>query len=57
MKAVRELKLSQRQVVTLALEGFSHGEIADMLGITENNATVRFARAKAALQDLLKGQR
>lgn len=48
-QAVRELPLTQRQVVTLALEGFSHKEVADALGISINNATVRFARAKEQL--------
>lgn len=50
LEAVRALPLNLRQVTTLALEGFSHREIAETLGITENNATVRFARAKDALR-------
>ena len=50
LDAVRTLPLGLRQVTTLALEGFSHREIAEALGITENNATVRFARAKEALK-------
>ncbi len=48
-RAVRELPLMQRQVVTLALEGFTHREVAYALGISINNATVRFARAKEQL--------
>ncbi len=50
LAAVRELPLNLRQVTTLALEGFSHREIAEALGISENNAMVRFSRAK----DILK---
>ncbi|WP_262689497.1 RNA polymerase sigma factor [Kordiimonas aestuarii] len=48
--AVRALPLNLRQVTTLALEGFSHREIAETLGISENNAMVRFSRAKEALK-------
>lgn len=50
LAAVRGLPLPLRQVTTLALEGFSHREIADALGISENNAMVRFSRAKAELK-------
>ena len=50
LTAVRALPLNLRQVTTLALEGFSHREIAETLGITENNAAVRFNRAKEALK-------
>jgi len=50
LEAVRGLPLNLRQVTTLALEGFSHREIAETLGISENNAMVRFARAKEALK-------
>ncbi|WP_417449699.1 RNA polymerase sigma factor [Kordiimonas sp.] len=48
--AVRALPLNLRQVTTLALEGFSHREIGDALGISENNAMVRFSRAKETLK-------
>ncbi len=52
--AVRALPLPLKQVTTLALEGFSHREIADALGISENNAMVRFSRAKAALKETMQ---
>jgi len=55
-KAVRALPLALRQAVTLALEGFSHAEIADTLGVTTNSISVRLNRAKAALKALLGGQ-
>lgn len=55
--AVRQLPLSLRQAVTLALEGFSHAEIAQTLGITANSVGVRLNRAKAALKkELGEGQ-
>lgn len=47
--AVRALPLGLRQAVTLALEGFSHAEIAATLGISVNNVAVRLHRAKSAL--------
>ncbi|MFC4348459.1 RNA polymerase sigma factor [Kordiimonas lipolytica] len=54
LSAVRGLPLPLKQVTTLALEGFSHREIAEALGISENNAMVRFSRAKAALKDSMQ---
>jgi len=54
--AVRALPLTQKQVVTLALEGFNYGEIAETLGITENNAMVRFNRAKSELSQVLSNK-
>lgn len=47
--AIRALPLASRQTVTLALEGFSHQEIAEALGITVNNVAVRVSRAREAL--------
>lgn len=52
-QAVRGLPLGLRQAVTLALEGFSHREVAQTLGITENNVGVRLNRARAALHAVL----
>lgn len=53
--AVQKLPVNLKMVVTLALEGFSPDEIADVLGIGVSAASVRLHRAKAALQDLLRG--
>lgn len=54
--AVRSLPLSLRQPVTLALEDFSHKEIADTLGISADNVAVRLSRARQALKKLLSGR-
>ena len=51
--AVRALPLNLRQTVTLALEGFSHQEIADTLGASVNNIAVRLNRARKALKTVL----
>lgn len=47
--AVQDLPLGIRQVVVLTLEGLSNAEVADIVGITENNVAVRLTRARAAL--------
>ena len=47
---VRELPLGGRQVLTLALEGLSHAEIAEVLGLSENAVAVRLHRARATLK-------
>lgn len=54
--AIRQLKLEQRQVITLALEGMSYQEMADILCLSTNLVGVRLQRAKTALSQLLKVQ-
>ena len=51
--AVQALPLGLRQVVVLTLEGLSNAEVADIVGITENNVAVRMTRARAELTRLL----
>jgi RNA polymerase sigma factor (sigma-70 family) len=51
--AVWELPLGLRQVVVLTLEGLSHAEVADIVGISENNVAVRMTRARAELRRVL----
>ncbi|WDE06462.1 RNA polymerase sigma factor [Thalassomonas viridans] len=53
-RAIRQLKLEQRQVITLALEGMSYQEMADILCISVNLVGVRLQRAKTTLNQLLK---
>ena len=57
MRALHALPPATRQVLTLALEGLSRAEIAEVLGITDNNAGVRLLRARRALQDEMGDQR
>ena len=52
--AVLQLPLPLRQVLTLTLEGLSQREIAEVLGITENNVAVRSTRARQQLRELLR---
>lgn len=42
-----------RQAVTLALEGFSHQEIAIVLDIEANAVDARLSRARRRLRELL----
>ena len=51
--AVQALPVGLRQVVVLTLEGLSHAEVADIIGISENNVAVRMTRARAELTRLL----
>ena len=53
--AVRRLPLGQRQVVVLALEGFSQREIGEALALEENTVTQRLSRARRQLQQWLGG--
>jgi len=55
-QAIRSLKLDQRQVLTLALEGMSYQEMADTLAISVNLVGVRLQRAKAAVTQQLAMQ-
>lgn len=48
---VARLPLIFRQVVSLALEGLSNGEISQVLGISEGNVAVRLTRAKKQLRE------
>lgn len=50
MSAIQSLPLTQRQIIVLMLEGLSHAEMAEVLGITENNVGVRLNRARKALK-------
>lgn len=53
MEAVRQLPVVQRQVVVLALEDMDYAQIAQVLGITENNVGVRLNRARTTLRKLM----
>ncbi len=54
--AIRRLPLGLRQVILLVLEGLSHKEIGDVLGLSNGNVAVRATRARRALADALAGR-
>jgi RNA polymerase sigma-70 factor (ECF subfamily) len=51
--AIPRLPLGQRQVLVLALEGLSHREIGEVLGLRENAVAVRLTRARQSLREQL----
>ena len=54
LAAVQELPASYRAVFNLyAIEGFSHKEIGEMLGITESTSRSNLVKARTKLQDML----
>lgn len=53
MHALQKLPVAARQVLTLSFEGLDRSEIAEVLGITENNTGVRLMRARRLLQEEL----
>ncbi|WP_162053861.1 RNA polymerase sigma factor [Pontibacter pamirensis] len=57
MELLRTLPSGYRAVFNLyAIEGYSHKEIADMLGITEGTSKSQLSKARAMLQRRLTGQ-
>ena len=57
LKAVQKLTFSYRSVFNLyVLEGFSHKEIADQLGITESTSRSNLVKARIKLKELLIGK-
>lgn len=58
LMAVQELSPGYRAVFNLyVIEGYSHKEIAGMMGISEGTSKSQLARSKAILQQLLKGKK
>ncbi|MEM9459398.1 MAG: sigma-70 family RNA polymerase sigma factor [Myxococcota bacterium] len=49
-RAIEQLPLSLRQVVTLRLENLSYAEIGKVLGLTQKNVSVRLTRARKRLR-------
>jgi RNA polymerase sigma factor (sigma-70 family) len=51
--AIQSLPVTHRQMIVLILEGLSHAQMAEVLGITENNVAVRLNRARNMLKGAL----
>ncbi len=57
LKAMEELPEGGRIVFSLyLLEGYDHGEISQILGITESTSKSQFMRAKRRVQDILRNE-
>lgn len=55
-KAVQKLDKIDKAIIFYQLEGFSHREISENLGISEGNARVKLNRAKEKLKEIIKNQ-
>ena len=54
LRLIRQLPAGYRAVFNLyAVEGYSHAEIAELLGISEGTSKSQLSRARAALQEQL----
>jgi RNA polymerase sigma factor (sigma-70 family) len=55
LKAIQQLPFGYRTVFNMfVLEGFSHKDIAEKLGITEGTSKSQLAKAKETLKEILK---
>jgi len=50
MQGMRTLPVGQRQVLSLVLEGLSHREVGEVLGLSENAVGVRLHRARQGIR-------
>jgi len=56
-EAINQLRKFDRAIVLLYLEQFSYNQIAEVIGISESNVSVRLVRIKKKLKELLnRGQ-
>jgi RNA polymerase sigma-70 factor (ECF subfamily) len=54
VESIQLLPIPQREAIVLAFEGFSYGEMADILGISANAVMLRCQRAKSALKSIME---
>ena len=52
--SIQKLPIPQREAIVLCFEGFSYGEMGDVLGISTNAAMLRCQRAKASLKSMME---
>jgi RNA polymerase sigma-70 factor (ECF subfamily) len=57
IRSIQKLPLPQREAIVLSFEGFSYGEMGEVLGISTNAAMLRCQRAKSSLKEMMgRGQ-
>lgn len=54
VESIQLLPIPQREAIVLCFEGFSYGEVAEILGISSNAAMLRCQRAKTALRSIME---
>ena len=52
--SIQKLPIPQREAIVLCFEGFSYGEMADILGISANAVMLRCQRAKSTLKSIME---
>lgn len=52
--SIQLLPIPQREAIVLCFEGFSYGEMADILGISSNAVMLRCQRAKSTLKAIME---
>ena len=55
-RAVQKLEKIDKAIIFYQLEGFSHKEIGESMGISEGNARVKLNRAKEKIKEIIKNQ-
>jgi RNA polymerase sigma-70 factor (ECF subfamily) len=53
IRSIQKLPIPQREAIVLCFEGFSYGEVGQVLGISTNAAMLRCQRAKATLKTMM----
>jgi RNA polymerase sigma-70 factor (ECF subfamily) len=53
MNAIWQLPLIQRQIITLYLDGVKQQDIAEIVGMSENNIAIKITRTKKSLAQLM----
>lgn len=56
LKAIHQLPIIQRQLITLFLQGFSYREMAEVTGLNTNHIGVHLNRAKASLKNIMESK-
>jgi RNA polymerase sigma-70 factor, ECF subfamily len=54
VESIQLLPIPQREAIVLCFEGFSYGEMADILGISANAVMMRCQRAKTTLKSIME---
>jgi len=55
-KAVKSLNKIEKAIILLFIEGYSHKEIANQLGLSSGNTRVKLNRTKQKIKTLIKQQ-
>jgi RNA polymerase sigma-70 factor (ECF subfamily) len=54
--SIQKLPIPQREAIVLCFEGFSYGEMAEILGISANAVMLRCQRAKSTLRSMMEAR-